>query len=227
MADCDLFLYSPVVAIARTRVKNPYALAQISPSTNPSDLWEARLNFKSIRPLRSMSKLQIYQTFGKHVQNSNPWTSGKYVQNSISMDLWEARPKFQSLDLWEARLNFKSIGPLRSTSKIQILGPLGSTFKIQDHDWNPHFVLTTGKHVLYSFFSIKKKKQKQKQNKTKQKKTKKGLHAWTTFRPDPPTKRYVGNLLWDSVHILLHNMTVCIFIYMHHTFTMVKYLFQS
>ena len=87
MADCDLFLYSPVVAIARTRVKNPYALAQISPSTNPSDLWEARLNFKSIEPLRSMSKLQIYQTFGKHVQNSNPWTSGKHVKNSRSLVL--------------------------------------------------------------------------------------------------------------------------------------------
>ena len=48
MADWDLFPYSLVVAIARTRVKNPYALAQISPSTNPSDLWEAHPNFKSL-----------------------------------------------------------------------------------------------------------------------------------------------------------------------------------
>ena len=45
MADCDLLPYSPMVATSRTRVKDPYTLAQISPSTNPSDLWEARPNF--------------------------------------------------------------------------------------------------------------------------------------------------------------------------------------
>ena len=39
----------------------------------------------------------------------------------------------------------------------------------------------------------------------------------------PPTKRYVGNLSRDSVYILIHYMTICIFIYMHHTFTTVKY----
>ena len=38
----------------------------------------------------------------------------------------------------------------------------------------------------------------------------------------PPTKRYVGNLPRDSVHILIHYMIICIFVYMHHTFTTVK-----
>ena len=56
---------------------------------------------------------------------------------------------------------------------------------------------------------------------------KKKLHAWTTFGLDPPTKRYVGNLPRDSVHILIHYMIICIFIYMHHTFTTVKYWLQS
>ena len=36
------------IYFARTRVKDPYTLAQISPSTNPSDLWEAHPNFKSL-----------------------------------------------------------------------------------------------------------------------------------------------------------------------------------
>ena len=57
--------------------------------------------------------------------------------------------------------------------------------------------------------------------------SKKNLHAWTMFRPDRPSKRFIGNLPQDSVHILIHNMTVCIFIYMHHTFTTVKYWLQS
>ena len=43
------------------------------------------------------------------------------------------------------------------------------------------------------------------------------------FGPNPPTKRYVGNLPRDSVHILIHYMIICILIYMHHTFTTVKY----
>ena len=128
------------IYFAGTRVKDPYTLAQISPSTNRSDLYVVGPNFKSIRPLGSTSKIQFQ------------WTS------------WKNLPKFQFLDLWKARPNFKFIGPLESTSKIQILGPLGSTSKIQDrwsskkHDWNPHFVVTIGKHVLCSFFSIKKKK---------------------------------------------------------------------
>ena len=96
------------IYFTRTRVKDPYTLAQISPSTNPSDLWEVRPNFKSLdlwkaRPkfnfngplgstskleilglLESTSKIQFQWTFGKHVQTSNPWTSGKHVQNSRS-----------------------------------------------------------------------------------------------------------------------------------------------
>ena len=142
-----------------------------------------------------------------------------------------------------------SIGPLGSTSKFKSIGPLGSMSKFQNHQtsrkhvqtsnhwtsrkhvqisnpsdlwearpnfkstdlWEARLKLqihqTIGKHVLYSF---KKKK-----------------HAWTTFRPNPLTKRYVGNLPRDLVHILIQNMTVCIFIYMYHTFTTVKYWLQS
>ena len=69
------------------------------------------------------------------------------------------------------------------------------------------------KHILYLF------------------KKKKNLHAWTTFGPDPPTKRYVGNHSQDSVHILIHNMTICIFIYMHslqlNIVCKIRYLFNT
>ena len=76
------------VYFAGTRVKDPYTLAQISHSTNPSDLQEARLNIKSLdlwkacpkfnfngplgstskiptlRPLGSTSKIQILGPLG-------------------------------------------------------------------------------------------------------------------------------------------------------------------
>ena len=52
-------------------VKDPYTLAQISPSTNPSDLWEACPKFNS---------LDLWEA----CQNSNPWISGEHVQNSRS-----------------------------------------------------------------------------------------------------------------------------------------------
>ena len=144
----------------------------------------------------------------------------KHVQIQIHGPL-RSTSKIQSLDLWEARPRFQSIGPLGSTSKLQSIGPLGSMSKLKSMDlWEarPKFNLwtsgkhvqdsnpsdlwearpklqihqTIGKHVLYSFsFSFFKKKKK------------KWLQAWTTFRPDPPTKRYVGNLPRDSVHILV------------------------
>ena len=47
------------------------------------------------------------------------------------------------------------------------------------------------------------------------------------FGPNPLTKRYVGNFPWDSVHILIHYMSIHILICIHHTFTMVKYWLQS
>ena len=64
------------IYFARTRVKDPYTLAQISPSTNPLDLQEACSNFKSLDlqkarpkfnfngPLGSTSKLQILGPLG-------------------------------------------------------------------------------------------------------------------------------------------------------------------
>ena len=97
------------IYFAGTKVKDPCTLAQISPSTNPSNLWEAHPNFKSQDLLKAYPNFNFNGSLG-------------------------TRPKFQSLDLQEARPSFKSIGPLQSMSKIQILGPLESTFKIQDHD---------------------------------------------------------------------------------------------
>ena len=141
-----------------------------------------------------------HQTSEKHLQTSIHRTSGHHVQIQIHRTSRKHVQISNPSDLWEAHL------------KLQIHRTSGKHVQIQDHDWNPYFVVTTGKHVLYSFFLLKKKKK---------------LHAWTTFRLDPPTKRSVGNLPWDSVHILIHNMTICIFIYMHHTFTMVKYWLQS
>ena len=46
------------IYFARTRVKDPYTLAQISPSTNPLDLWEARSKFNFNESLGSTSKIQ-------------------------------------------------------------------------------------------------------------------------------------------------------------------------
>ena len=127
----------------------------------------------------------------------------------------------------------KSIGPLGSMSKIQILGPLGSTSKFKSMDlWGacPKFKITIKILILSwpqvsmsctHFFPKKQTIKKKKKRKRKR------LHLWTTFGLDPLIKRYVGNLPRDSIHILIHNMTICIFIYMHHTFTTVKYWLQS
>ena len=81
------------------QTSNPSDLWEARLNFKPSDLWEAHPNFKSIGPLGSTfklqtigplgstSKLQIHRTFGKHVQTSNP------------LDLWEARQNSISLDL--------------------------------------------------------------------------------------------------------------------------------
>ena len=195
---------------------------------------------QTIRPLGSMSKIQFHQNSGKHVQNQTIGplgstskiqihrTSEKHVQNPIPIPS----------DLQEARPNFKSIRPPGSTSKLQTIKPLGSTSKIQFHRTSRKYVQTSNPSELWKacpkfkitieililswllvskscthFFFPKKKKIK----------NKKGLHVWTTFGPDPLIKRYVGNLPGDSVHILIHYMMVCILIYMHHTFTTIKY----
>ena len=52
------------IYFARTRVKDPYTLAQISPSTNPLDLWEARPNFKSLDLWKARPKFNFYGLLG-------------------------------------------------------------------------------------------------------------------------------------------------------------------
>ena len=158
--------------------------------------------FQTTGPLGSTSKIQFQWTFGKHVQIQIHQTSEKHVQTS---NHWTSEKHVQIS-------NHQTSG--KHVQNFKSIGSLGNMSKIQDYDWNPHFFVTTSMHILYSFFFFPKKKKKKK------------LHAWTTFRPNPSTKRYVGNLPQDSINILIHNMTICIFIYMHHTFTTVKYWLQ-
>ena len=149
-------------------------------------------------------------------------------QDPKILGLWKHEPgsgTFGPLKTWAKAQ--KTLGPLKTWAKPQNPRPLKTWDRIQNL-WSSENMSQSpkilgllktwawirrppGKHILYS---LKKKK-------------KKNLHSWTTFGPDPPTKRYVGNLPRDSVHILIHYMTVCIFIYMHHTFTTVKYWLQS
>ena len=62
---------------------NPSDLWDARPNFKPSDLWEAHPKFKSIGPLRSTSKILIYKTSGKHVQNSRSW-----LKSSFCRDHW-------------------------------------------------------------------------------------------------------------------------------------------
>ena len=96
----------------------------------------------------------------------------------------------EPLVLWKHEPGSRTFGPLKTWAKAQ------KSLVLWKHE--------PGSVVLQVSISC-----------THSKKTKKKLHAWTTFGPDPPTKRYVGNLPQDSVHILIHNMTICIFIYIH------------
>ena len=119
------------------------------------DLWEVRPKFNFNGPLGSTSKLHIHRTPGKHVQNSNPWTSGKHVQNSISMDLQEARPNFKSLEFQEACPKLKSLDQWEVCPKFNFNGPLRSTSKFQIHRNSRKYVQiqihrTFGKHVQTS-----------------------------------------------------------------------------
>ena len=101
-------------------------------NSNPLDFWEARLKFKSIRPLGSTSKFK-----STDLQKARP--------NSNLSDLQGAHPNFKLLNLQEARPNFKSIGPLESTSKFKSIRPLGSTSKLQIHR-------TSRKHVQFQIY---------------------------------------------------------------------------
>ena len=154
------------------------------------------------------------------------------VHNKAVGNLEIKHTLFQSLDLWEARPRFQTIGLLGSTSKLQSIGPLGSMSKFKSTDlWEAHpkFNLwTSGKHVQTSIHRTSGKHVQISNPWTsgthvqnfksirplvsisctyflffQKKKKKKVLHAWTTFKLDPPTKRYVGNLPQDSIHILI------------------------
>ena len=136
-------------------------------------------------------------------------------QDPEPLVIWKHEPKPKKpLVLWKHELRSKNPRPLKTWARIQNL------WSSENMSQSPK-ILGLWKHepgsvVLHVSISC-----------TYSKKKKKNLRAWTTFGPDPPTKRYIGNLPRDLVHILIHYMTIYIFIYMHHTFTTVKYLLQS
>ena len=111
----------------------------------------------------------------------------------ISWSSWDSR---YWVRLWEACPN-SIFGPLGSTSKIPIHQTSGKHVQTSIHRTSGKYVqnfksirpLVSMSYTYLLFFIFSKKK--------------KVLHAWTTFKLDPPTKRYVGNLLRDSVHILI------------------------
>ena len=149
-------------------------------------------------------------------------------QDPEPLVLWKHEPKpkneprsknTRSLKTWARIQNLwssesmsqspKTLGPLKTLAKPQNPRPLKTWARIQNLCSSENIsqspkilgLLKTwarirrppSKHILYSF-------------------KKKNLQAWTTFGPDPPTKRYVGNLPRDSVHIFIHYMIICIFI---------------
>ena len=115
--------------------------------------------------------LQIENIYFVGTRVKDPYTLAQISLFINPSDLWVARPKFNFNGPLGGTSKFKSIEPLGSMSKLQFhrtfgnhvqnfksIGSLGSMSKIQDHDWNPHFAMTTGKHVLYSFFFLWKKR---------------------------------------------------------------------
>ena len=109
-----------------------------------------------------MSKLQTIGPLGSTSKfNFNgPLGSTSSTSKIKPSDLWEACPK--SIH-WTSRKHVQISNPQTSGKHVQnfkSIRPLGSMSKIQDHDWNPHFVVTTSKRVFYSFFFSKKKKKK-------------------------------------------------------------------
>ena len=135
----------------------------------------------------------------------NLWSSKNMSQSP--KDPWSSENMSQDpkiLGLWKHEPGSKTFDPLKTWAKAQ------KSLVFWKHE--------PGSVVLQVSISCSHQKKKKK---------KKNLRAWTTSGPGPPTKRYIGNLPRDSVHILIHYMIICIFIYMHHTFTTVKYWLQS
>ena len=135
-------------------------------------------------------------------QDSEPWVLWKHEPKPQKPFVSENMSQdLEPLVLWKHEPRSRTFGPLEAWVKAQ------KSLVLWKHE--------LGSVVLQVSISCTHSKKKKK------------LHSWTTFGPNPPTKRYVGNLHRDSVHILIHYMTICIFIYMHHIFTMVKYWLQS
>ena len=131
------------------------------------------------------------------------------IQNLWSSENMSQDPKI--LGLWKHEPRSRTFGPLKTWVKTQ--KPL-VLWKYEPRSKNPRPLKTwarirrpPGKHISYSF----------------KKKINCMNYVWTWS----PTKRYVGNLPRDSVQILIHYMIICIFVYMHHTFTTAKYWLQS
>ena len=130
------------------------------------------MNKSSLKILKNFNEkiFKVKASKDKSLEHSFKWkiskTNGRLRSLSVFSSGRNSKNKGKEPIRIGTNITFhKSIGPLGSTSKLQILGPLGRTSKILDHDWNPHFVMTTSKHVLYSFFLQKKKKKNQKQKK--------------------------------------------------------------
>ena len=188
----------------------------MSQDPEPLVLWKHEPKPQNPRSLKTWARIQnLWSSENMSQSLKNPWYFENMSWDPKIVGLWKHEPKPKKplvhwkhepspkiLGLWKHEPGSKTFGPLKTWAKIQNL------WSSETHDQNLHIFLTSSKHVLYSF---------------KEKK----LHAWTTFGPDPPTKRYVGNLPRDSVRILIHYMIICIFIYMHHTFTTIKYWLQS
>ena len=145
----------------------------------------------------------IFQTIG-------PLGSTSKIQ---SLDLWEARPRFQTIGPLGSMPKLQSIGPLGSTSKLQSIGPLGSMSKFNPSDlWEacPNFNLwTSRKHVQDSNPS----------DLWEARPNFNPLDLWEA-RPKIQIHQTIGK---HVLYTLIYNMTICNFIYMHHTFTTVKY----
>ena len=155
---------------------------------------------KTIVPLKTWVKIQ--NLWSSENMNQCPKTLGPLKIWAKIQNLWSSENMSQDqepLVLWKLEPKpKKSLVFWKHEPRSRTLGPLKCMTRIFISSW-----------PQVSMFCTHSKKKK--------------FHAWTMFGLDPPTKRYVGNLLQDSVHILIHYMTIYIFICMHHTFTTVKY----
>ena len=142
-----------------------------------------------------------FENMSQRSKNPRSLKTWARIQNLWSFENMSQSPKI--LGFWKHEPGSKTFDPLKTWVKAQ------KSLVFWKHE--------PGSVVLQVSISCTHSKKKKKKN----------LRAWTTFGPDPPTKRYIGNLPRDSVHILIHYTIICNFIYMHHTFTTVKYWLQS